>query len=105
MLECSHGQQEKCHVSYITFYEPSHEQVRDLARDHSNASNQVCRENFEKSCQISFSPESSQETVRVCSKPLQKICNGQGEQICRIGYETSCSTRLASKWDIVTSIK
>ena len=58
------------------------------------ASDQVCRENFEKSCQISFSPEASQETVEVCSKPLQKICNGQGEQICRIEYETSCSTRL-----------
>ena len=38
-LECSHGQQEKCHVSYVTFYEPSHEQVKDLARAQTNASN------------------------------------------------------------------
>ena len=79
VMECSHSQQEKCHVSYVTYYEPSLEQV--------------CRENFEKSCQITFTPEANKEVVRICSKPLVKTCNGQGEQICRIEYETSCSTR------------
>ena len=27
VLECQHGQQEKCHVSYVTHYQPSTEQV------------------------------------------------------------------------------
>ena len=79
ILECSHSQQEKCHVTYVTQYEPSLEQV--------------CRENFEKSCQISFHPEASKKTIKICNKPLIKTCDGQGEKICRVEYETTCSTK------------
>ena len=28
VLECSHGQEEQCHVTHVTRYEPSLEQVR-----------------------------------------------------------------------------
>ena len=28
VLECSHGQEEQCHVTHLTRYEPSLEQVR-----------------------------------------------------------------------------
>ena len=81
---------------------------------------QVCRDNFEKSCQISFRPEVSRETVtnesrasghvtqysppigqvrresvRVCSRPLLRTCNGQGPEVCTVQYETSCTTRYS----------
>lgn len=79
VLQCHHGQQEKCHVSYVTHYQPSTEQV--------------CKENFEKSCQISFIPETSKQTVRKCGKPLIKTCDGRGDRVCRTEYETSCETR------------
>ena len=29
--------------------------------------------------------------------PLQKVCNGQGEEKCTTVYETSCSTRYVEK--------
>ena len=38
VLECSHSQQEKCHVSYVTFYEPSVEQVRRRGGDNHESS-------------------------------------------------------------------
>ena len=81
---------------------------------------QVCRDNFEKSCQISFRPEVSRETVtnesrasghvtqysppigqvrresvRVCSRPLLRTCNGQGPEVCTVQYETTCTTRYS----------
>ena len=53
----------------------------------------MCKENFEKSCQISFVPETSQQTVRRCGRPLIKTCDGGGERVCRVEYETACETR------------
>ena len=129
VLECSHGQEEQCHVTHVTRYEPSLEQVRGMVMMMivmmvmmmiMMMMEQVCRDNFEKSCQISFRPEVSRETVtnesrasghvtqysppigqvrresvRVCSRPLLRTCNGQGPEVCTVQYETSCTTRYS----------
>ena len=58
---------------------------------------QVCEENFEKKCQITFKQQATTETVKKCYKPLKKVCNGQGPEQCRTVYESSCSTKYIEK--------
>ena len=50
-----------------------------------------------KVCQITFKQQATTETVKKCYKPLKKICNGQGEEICRTVYESSCTTKYIEK--------
>ena len=83
ILECTHKQVEKCHYTYVTQFEPTAEEV--------------CQENFEKICQITFKQEAKQEEVEKCYKPLIKSCDGQGEEICRTVFESSCTTRYIEK--------
>ena len=83
ILECTHTNVEKCHYTYVTQFTPAQEEV--------------CDENFEKSCQITFKQQAMNETVKKCYKPLEKVCNGQGEEECRTVYESSCTTRYVEK--------
>ena len=83
ILECTHKNVEKCHYTYVTQFEPSQEEV--------------CEENFEKSCQITFKQQAVDETVKKCYKPLEKVCNGQGPEECRTVYESSCTTKYVEK--------
>ena len=79
ILECTHKDEEQCHYTYITKFNPAQEEL--------------CEENFEKSCQITFRAEATSETVRKCYRPQRKVCNGQGPEQCRTEYESSCTTR------------
>jgi hypothetical protein len=92
VVECSHREEEVCHYTYSTSFLPSQQQVGGLV---SSSACQVCEENFEKSCQITFRQEASTETVRKCYRPQRKVCNGQGPEQCRTEYESSCTTRWA----------
>uniref|UniRef100_A0A0K2SW06 Uncharacterized protein n=1 Tax=Lepeophtheirus salmonis TaxID=72036 RepID=A0A0K2SW06_LEPSM len=83
ILECTHKNVEKCHYTYITQFSPSQEEV--------------CEENFEKICQITFKQQAFNETVKKCYRPLQKVCNGQGPEECRTLYESSCTTKYVEK--------
>ncbi len=83
ILECTHKNVEQCHFSYITQFTPSQEQI--------------CEENFEKSCQITFKQQAFNETVKKCYKPTEKVCNGQGEEVCKTVYESSCTTKYVEK--------
>nr|XP_040570516.1 oleosin-B4-like isoform X2 [Lepeophtheirus salmonis]XP_040570548.1 oleosin-B4-like isoform X2 [Lepeophtheirus salmonis] len=83
LLECTHKNVEKCHYTYITQFSPSQEEV--------------CDENFEKSCQITFKQQAFNETIKKCYKPLEKVCNGQGPEECRTLYESSCTTKYVEK--------
>ncbi len=83
VLECTHKNVEKCHYTYVTQFNP--------------ASEEVCEENFEKTCQITFKQEAVQEEVRKCYRPMTKVCNGQGPEECRTVYESSCTTRYIEK--------
>ena len=83
ILECTHKNEEKCHYTYVTQFEPTAEEV--------------CQENFEKICQITFKQEAKEETVDKCYRPLIKTCNGQGEEICQTVFESSCTTRYIEK--------
>jgi hypothetical protein len=83
ILECTHKNVEKCHYTYVTQFSPAQEEV--------------CEENFEKTCQITFKQQALNETVQKCYKPLEKVCNGQGPEECRTVYESSCTTRYIEK--------
>jgi hypothetical protein len=83
ILECTHKNVEKCHYTYVTQFEAAQEEV--------------CEENFEKTCQITFKQQAFDEVVKKCYKPLEKVCNGQGPEECRTLYESSCSTKYIEK--------
>jgi hypothetical protein len=83
ILECTHKLMEKCHYTYVTQFSPAQEEV--------------CEENFEKQCQITFKQQAMNETVKKCYKPIEKVCNGQGPEECRTVYESSCSTKYVEK--------
>ena len=83
ILECTHRNEEKCHYTYVTQFEPTAEET--------------CEENFEKICQITFKQEAKEEQVEKCYKPLIKVCNGQGKEICQTLFESSCTTRYIEK--------
>ena len=83
ILECTHKNVEQCHYTYVTEFRPTQEEV--------------CEENFEKNCQISFKQKAFNETVKKCYKPVDKVCNGQGPEECRTVYESSCTTKYVEK--------
>jgi len=83
ILECTHKNTEQCHYTYVTQFQPSQEEV--------------CEENFEKQCSITFKQKAFNETVKKCYKPIEKVCNGQGPEECRTVYESSCTTKYVEK--------
>ena len=83
ILECTHKNVQKCHYTYVTQFTPVQEEV--------------CKENFEKTCQIIFKQQAIEESVKKCYKPLVKECNGQGEDICQTVYESACTTKYHEK--------
>merc|ERR1712141_118401 len=83
ILECTHKNVEKCHYTYVTQFTPTQEEV--------------CEENFEKTCQITFKQMAVEESVKKCYRPLEKNCNGEGEEICKTVYESACTTRYVEK--------
>jgi len=83
ILECTHKNVEQCHYSYVTQFTPSQEEV--------------CEENFEKTCQITFKQQAFNETIKKCYKPVEKVCNGQGPEECRTVYESACTTKYVEK--------
>merc|ERR1711874_886747 len=82
-LCCTHKNTEQCHYTYVTQFKPSQEEV--------------CEENFEKSCSITFKQQAYNETVNKCYTPIEKVCNGQGEEVCQTVYESSCTTKYVEK--------
>jgi len=83
ILECTHKNVEQCHYTYVTQFSPSQEEV--------------CEENFEKTCQITFKQQAFNETVNKCYRPIEKVCNGQGPEECRTVYESACTTKYVEK--------
>jgi len=83
ILECTHKNTEQCHYTYVTEFRPTQEEV--------------CEENFEKQCSITFKQKAFNETVKKCYRPVEKVCNGQGPEECRTVYESSCTTKYVEK--------
>jgi len=83
ILECTHKNIEKCHYTYITQF--------------STAQEEVCEENFEKSCQVTFKQQEFNDTVKKCYKPVEKACDGKGPEQCKTVYESACTTRYVEK--------
>ena len=83
ILECTHKNVEQCHYTYVTQFTPSQEEV--------------CEENFEKICSITFKQQAYNETVEKCYTPVEKVCGGEGPEECRTVFESSCTTKYREK--------
>lgn len=110
ILECTHKSVEKCHYTYVTEFSPVQEEV--------------CEENFEKKCQITFKQMAVTETVKKCYRPLMKTCGNEANpsrlrvkrqlaeygdandsgsladannEQCKTFYETACTTKYVEK--------
>ncbi len=83
ILECTHKNIEKCHYTYVTQFDTAQEEV--------------CEENFEKTCQVTFKQQAFNETVKKCYKPIEKVCDGNGPKQCKTVYESACTTRYIEK--------
>jgi len=83
ILECTHKNIEKCHYTYVTQFDSAQEEV--------------CEENFEKSCQVTFKQQAFNETIKKCYRPIEKVCDGSGPQQCKTMYESACTTRYIEK--------
>merc|ERR1712106_164234 len=76
ILECITRIEKVCHTSYVTQF--------------SSRREQVCEENFEKKCNIVIAEVASNDTVKSCMRPLQRICDdGEQEIVERIRRDTS----------------
>ncbi len=69
---------EQCHFTYVTKFKPSQEEI--------------CDENFEKKCQISFKQQAYNETVKKCYKPVRKVRNREGNLKSAISTSSSRHT-------------
>merc|ERR1711962_38480 len=83
ILECTHKDVEQCHYTYVTRFRPQQEEL--------------CEETFDKQCSITFKQQAVNETVKKCYKPLEKVCNGEGREVCLTAYESSCTTKYIEK--------
>ena len=83
ILKCTHKNTKQCHYTYVTLFKPSQEEV--------------CGENFEKKCSITYKQQAFNEKVRKCYTPTEKVCNGYGEEVCETVYESSCTTKYLEK--------
>ena len=83
IMECSHRSVRQCHFTYITQYIPTQEEI--------------CEDSFHKTCQITFRQTASTEVVRSCLTPVSKVCEGEGPEVCRTVYETSCMTSYVER--------
>ena len=83
ILTCVHKKVEKCHYTYVTQFSPAQEQV--------------CSQDYQKTCRISFNKRALNKTVMQCYKPVEAVCDGRGEEECRTVYESSCSTKYVEK--------
>ena len=79
----NHRNIETCHYTYITAFKPTNEEV--------------CEENFDKQCSITFTQKAFNETVRKCYRPVEKICDGNGPEVCQTVYESACTTKYTEK--------
>jgi len=83
VLECTHKNVEKCHYTYITQFDTAQEEI--------------CEENFEKSCQLTFKQQAFNETIKKCYRPIEKVCDGSGPKQCKTLYESACTTKYVEK--------
>ena len=71
---------EQCHYTYITKYRPSQEEI--------------CDENYEKVCQISYATKAVNDTIKKCYTPVVKGGGLTVPIITMILFSFSCNDTL-----------
>ena len=71
VLSCVHKSVEKCHFTYTTQFVPVEEEV--------------CEENYAKTCSITYKKVVSEDVVLHCYNPLVRQCGpATGQQTCKV---------------------
>ena len=94
LLECTHSNINVCHYTYITRFTSQREEV--------------CKDNYEKICNIAFRRTATNETVQKCYRPMVQQCDDSSasnqvldpnddDVICKTVFESACSTRYIEK--------
>ena len=83
--QCTHKVDTQCHLTYVTEYIPSTEEV--------------CSDNYRKNCYIELNKRSVKETQERCNYPRERVCSPgrPGDvvrEVCQTQYETSCVTQF-----------
>ena len=79
ILRCTHKNITLCHYTYTTQYTPAQEQV--------------CSEDYKKTCRITYNKKVVNDVVKKCYKPVEKKCRGEGQEECYTVYQTYCTTK------------
>merc|ERR1711953_339802 len=79
ILECTHKSVEKCHYTYVTEFSPVQEEV--------------CEENFEKKCQITFKRMAVTETVKKMLPTTDENLRKRSQP-----FQTSSQTTASGIW-------
>jgi len=91
--KCERRNIELCHKALVTHFEPHEEEI--------------CGEDFVKTCRITFAKRAVNNTVRVCETPFREECGPSPEDndddddrdvkdrtVCKSYFQTKCSTVL-----------
>jgi len=79
VVSCEHSYDRRCAKTLKTNYKPFQEEI--------------CQENYVKSCFIEYQQTAQNVTVAVCRVPLVKDCDSSDKQDCRTHYESECVTQ------------
>lgn len=77
-IECHHSYDKKCHVTYVTDYQPQQEED--------------CDTNYKKDCYIEYNTMAFDTPVTICNQKMVRNCDKQGEEVCETVYESECMT-------------
>ena len=64
-IECHHSYDKKCHITYVTDYQPQQEED--------------CDENYIKNCYIEYKTMAFDTPVKICNQKLVRNCDKQGK--------------------------
>ena len=64
-IECHHSYDKKCHITYVTDYQPQQEED--------------CDENYIKNCYIEYKTMAFDTPVKICNQKLVRNCEKEGK--------------------------
>jgi hypothetical protein len=66
---------------------------------------EICHNNYEKLCKISFSSQATKERVRKCHLQVSKDCKRDGPELCQTSCETVCSNKYTDNVTLTSECK
>ena len=71
-IECHHSYDKKCHVTYVTDYQPQQEED--------------CDTNYKKDCYIEYNTMAFDTPVTICNQKMVRNCDKQGKSTLALNH-------------------